>query len=75
METRKKCKSYNSSLPALADTKALLGAIINTGLHPTSHVTSLNREKMPFFFDTFPRDEFHLIWEPTFCTCRGRTHL
>jgi hypothetical protein len=47
--------------------KTLLGVVINMGVHTMSDITDYFSQawvnKMPFFLDVFPRDEF--------CSCSG----
>jgi hypothetical protein len=55
--------------PALADMKALLGVAVNVGLRPIPDIIDYLSQawvnKMPFFSDVFPRDEFLLLfWDP-----------
>jgi hypothetical protein len=53
----------------LADIEALLGVVINMGLHTMIDLTDYFSQawvnKMPFFSDVFPRDEFLLVLKPT----------
>jgi hypothetical protein len=64
--------------PTLADIKALLGVVINMGLHPMSDITISQAWviKMPFFSDVFPRDEFLLLfWNLYFADAEGQGKL
>jgi hypothetical protein len=61
----------------LADIKALLGVVINMGLHPMSDITDYFSQawvnKMPFFSDVFPRNEFLLFfWNLHFAHAEGQ---
>jgi hypothetical protein len=61
----------------LADIKALLGVVINMGLHPMSDITDYFSQawvnKMPFFSDVFPRNEFLLLfWNLHFAHAEGQ---
>jgi hypothetical protein len=75
METEGKCTTCpptkraritDRSPPTLADIKAMLGVVINMGLHPMSDITDYFSQawvnKMPFFSDVFPRDDEFLLW-------------
>jgi hypothetical protein len=65
MPPTKRARIIDWSSPTLADIKALLGVVINMGLHPMSGITDYSQawvNKMPFFSDVFPRDEFLLLF-------------
>jgi hypothetical protein len=66
--------------PTIADIKALLGIVINMGLHPTPDITDYFSEvwvnKMPLFSDVFSRDEFLLLfWNLHFAHAEGQGKL
>jgi hypothetical protein len=66
MPPTKRARITDWSPPTLADIKALLGVVINIGLHPMSDITDYFSQawvnKMPFFSEVFPRDEFLLLF-------------
>jgi hypothetical protein len=75
----KRARITDWSPPTLADIKALLGVMINMGLHPMWYywlLLSSMGAKMPFFSDVFPRDEFLLLfWNLHFAHTEGQGKL
>jgi hypothetical protein len=80
MPPTKRARITDWSPPTLADIRALLGVVINMGLHPMSDITDYFSQtwvnKMPFFSDVFPRDEFLLLfWNLHFAHAEGQGKL
>jgi hypothetical protein len=73
----KRARITDWSPPTLGDITALLGVVINVGLHPVSDITDSFSQawvnKIPFFSDVFPWDAFLLLfWKVHYVHAEGQ---